>query len=84
MMDQSLVDRIDRLLNISQRWLTISEACQYSKMSKNTLKAVIDSGGIFASKRGGKWIVDRTSIDKYYFYDEDATLFRDVAKRVGL
>jgi len=84
MMEQQIIERIDRLLDISQRWLTISEACQYSKMSKNTLKSVIDSGGIFASKRGGKWIVDRTSIDKYYLYDEANALFQDVAKRLKL
>lgn len=51
------------------RWLKISEACKYARMSKNTLMEYIKSGDIYATKKGGNWIVDRKSIDD--FYDED-------------
>jgi hypothetical protein len=82
-MEQLLYERIDRLLNLSQRWLTITEACLYSKMSKNTLMGTIGSGHVFASKRGGKWIVDRTSIDQYYMCGDDDRLYVDIAKRIS-
>lgn len=82
MMEQLLYERIDRLLDISQRWLTVTEACLYAKMSKNTLMGTIDSGHVFASKRGGKWIVDRKSIDQYYLCGDDGKLYADVAKRI--
>ena len=51
--------------NVS-RWLTIKEACQYGKIKRDTLMKWIDEGYIYGSKRSGKWIVDRQSIDDFY------------------
>ena len=62
----------------------MSKATKYSEMSKNTLMECIKSGDIKASKRRGKWIVDRHSIDKYYESDIETVLFNDIAQRVKL
>lgn len=79
--DKARADRIlfsvERLLNISQRWLNITEACRYAKMSKNTLMECILDGYIKASKPRGKWIVDRLSIDTYYTDEFASVLTRD-------
>jgi excisionase family DNA binding protein len=84
MIETDIINRIDRLLAISQRWLTVKEACLYSKMSKNTLMECIMSNEIKACKKRGKWIIDRLSIDIYYADFEIETLSKDIARRAGL
>lgn len=69
---------------LSGRWLSMPKACRYSEMSKNTLMKCIKNGDIKASKKRGKWIVDRESIDKYYEADIENVLFNDIAQRVKL
>ncbi len=83
-MENTISEQIEKLLNINQRWLTMAEACQYAKISKNTLMKCIHSGDVRASKRHGKWIVDRLSIDRYYESDTEELLYRDIACRVSL
>lgn len=51
---------------VAQKWLTIEEAIDYAKTSKNTLRRWIDAGYIYAFRRTGKLIVDRDSIDSWY------------------
>lgn len=53
----------------SQRWLTLREACRYARVSKNTLRKLIEEGHITAKRLEGKWIVDRFSIDAFYGSD---------------
>ena len=53
----------------SQRWLTLREACRYARVSKNTLRRLIEEGHIVAKRLEGKWIVDRFSIDAFYLSD---------------
>lgn len=79
-----LITRQIEDLNIIGRWLSMPKACKYSEMSKNTLMKCIKNGDIKASKRRGKWIVDRRSIDKYYEADIETALFNDIAQRVKL
>jgi hypothetical protein len=38
-------------------------------MSKKTLKKHIESGEIYASLKGGKWYVDKESIDAFHLND---------------
>jgi Helix-turn-helix domain len=78
-----LIRQIENL-TIFGRWLPISKATRYSEMSKNTLMECINNGDIKASKKRGKWVVDRKSIDEYYEADIEAALFNDIAKRVEL
>lgn len=63
------------------RWLSMKEACSYAKMSKNILKARIMEGSIKATKKGGKWIVDRRSIDSYYDDSDIDLLVQDLQRR---
>lgn len=81
---EEAIKSIDRLMNISQRWLTVQEACRYAKMSRTTLMECVNSGDIKGSRRRGKWIVDRLSIDTYYQDTEFENRYRDVARRAGL
>lgn len=55
-----------RLESSRPKWLTIEEAAEYAKASKNKIQAWIDEGYIYGFKRTGKWIVDRESIDNWY------------------
>lgn len=79
---ETIIKELVKLVSISQRWLTMREACLYAKMSKNTLMGCIADGNIKASKQRGKWIVDRSSIDAYYEDGETEALVNDLlAKR---
>ncbi|OAQ21030.1 helix-turn-helix domain-containing protein [Thermosulfurimonas dismutans] len=64
----------------SQRWLTLREACRYARVSKNTLRRLIDEGYITAKRLDGKWIVDRLSIDA--FYGSEAGFIARVVERM--
>lgn len=64
---------------IAPRWLGITQACQYASMSDKTLMRYVTSGEIFGSKKGGKWYIDRNSIDVFFKSAEviiDKTLAR--------
>jgi hypothetical protein len=64
------------------RWLTMAEACEYSRKSINTLKKLIASGKIYADKRG-EWTVDRQSIDDYFnARRDDMNIFLAKKRRV--
>ncbi len=53
------------------KWLTLHEACIYARRSSNTIKKLVLEGKIYASKKGGEWIVDRESIDRYFYTERD-------------
>ena len=55
-----------------QRWLDIDAACSYSSMSKNTLMRYVATNEIYGTKKGGKWIIDRLSIDRFMLEDADS------------
>jgi hypothetical protein len=79
-----IFDRINQLLDLSQRWLKIDEACRYAKLSRPILMELIGTGEIRARLRPkGGWIVDRLSIDEYNAGHEEG-LYLDIAKRCGL
>ena len=58
------------------KWLTLQEACTYSRRSSNTMKRLILQGKIYGSKKEGEWIVDRESIDGYFNADRDEARIR--------
>jgi len=76
----AVIKEMRTLISLSQRWLSMREACLYSKMSKNTLMECINENEIKAVKRRGKWIVDRQSIDSYYADDEAEVRVKDLLK----
>ncbi|MCI4625029.1 MAG: helix-turn-helix domain-containing protein [Candidatus Magnetoovum sp. WYHC-5] len=50
----------------TMKWLTLQEACVYARVSENTLSGLVKDGHIYGRLVGGKWIIDRQSIDDYY------------------
>ena len=52
--------------DVTPRWLDLARAAKYTSMSRKTLKKHIDAGEIYASLKGGKWFVDRESIDAFH------------------
>jgi len=71
-------EKIDTLIAIrtAPRWLSLASAAQYASMSKNTFIKYIQDGKIYATQKGGKWYVDRESID--HFMIEDDVIVRKV------
>jgi excisionase family DNA binding protein len=55
--------------SVTPRWLSIKQACNYASMSRNTLMAYIESGEIYGTLKGGKYFVDRDSMNAF-FLDE--------------
>jgi excisionase family DNA binding protein len=55
---------------IEPRWLSLSEACEYAAMSDKTLLRFVGEGNIYGTKKGGKWYIDRFSIDAFMTSDE--------------
>jgi len=89
MTTEDLIERIDRLMDLSQRWLDLGQACEYAKMGRTTLLKALKHGDIKGRRRGkGGWIVDRRSIDAYNagtdIAGSDEKLFNDVAGRADL
>ena len=52
--------------SIFNKWLTFNEACQYAKVSQNTMRRWINDGLIYATRTTGGWRIDRESIDDYF------------------
>ncbi|MCX5814971.1 MAG: helix-turn-helix domain-containing protein [Proteobacteria bacterium] len=66
--------------DINPRWLSVKLACAYSSMSKNTIKKYLITGEIAGSKKGGKWYVDKNSIDA--FFQEDTARAHEIADKI--
>jgi len=57
-------------MHVNDRWLTIQEAMDYSRVkNRKTIMKWISLGLIYAHKRTGSWIVDKESIDKWFLED---------------
>ncbi|MHB8880372.1 MAG: helix-turn-helix domain-containing protein [Thermodesulfovibrionales bacterium] len=58
--------------DLNPRWLSISQACRYCSMSTETLMKYVRKGDIYGSKKGGKWWVDKLSVDAFFLADKAA------------
>lgn len=58
------------LSDITPRWLSFTEACKYASMSPNTLMRYVPHS-IYGTKKGGKWYIDRLSIDDWMNKDSE-------------
>jgi len=56
----------------TMRWIGLKDACFYMRKSANTIKKLILENKIYGTKKGGEWIIDRESIDRFYNADRDA------------
>lgn len=68
---------------INPRWLSVTKACHYASMSDKTLMRHVLSGEIHGKKVGGKWYIDRFSIDDFFHGDDpfiDETVARILEK----
>jgi len=52
-------------MNPSAVYLTFPEACEYSRINRNKMRALLKAGKIPARKVGRTWIVPRASIDSF-------------------
>ena len=57
-------------VDINPRWLSVREACRYTSMSENTLMRYVPTD-IYGTKKGGKWYIDRHSIDAFMDRDRE-------------
>lgn len=48
------------------RWMSLREASGYARVKRDTLMKWLDQGFIYGTKRTGKWIFDRKSIDDFF------------------
>jgi len=64
---------LEKRSDFSPRWLSITQACKYAAMGDKTLMHYIQNGDIYATKKCGKWIVDRESIDLFMLTDKITT-----------
>jgi hypothetical protein len=51
------------------RWLDLKGAARYMSMSKKTIMRLVDQGQIVGCLKGGKWYLDRRSIDAFFLGD---------------
>lgn len=57
--------------DIDPRWLDLNKACTYASMSEKTLLQYINKAkDIYGTKKGGKWYIDRYSIDEFMLKDK--------------
>ncbi len=63
-----LQDMIDRILisGVVPRWLPLRAACFYSGIREKKMLNHVENGDIYGTLDGGKWIIDRLSIDNYF------------------
>jgi hypothetical protein len=57
-------------MSVYPRWLSVREACRYMSMSENTLMRYVPVD-IYGTKKGGKWYIDRYSIDAFMDRDRE-------------
>jgi hypothetical protein len=67
---KSILYVLEKRTDFSPRWLSITQACKYAGMSEKTLMHYILGGDVYGTKKGGKWIVDRESIDSFMLADD--------------
>ncbi|MEI6153815.1 MAG: helix-turn-helix domain-containing protein [Deltaproteobacteria bacterium] len=61
-----LMTTVKKLKDGVPRWLSLSEASKYCPLSRQTLLRLVEKGDIYGRYTGGKWCVDRESIDVYF------------------
>jgi len=84
--DQRLMAPIIQYLG-TMKWLSLQEACIYSRKSKNTLLALAADGTIYATREGmGDWVFDRESIDRFYNRkrEKDHARRADIERRMAV
>ncbi|MGD0236811.1 MAG: helix-turn-helix domain-containing protein [Syntrophorhabdales bacterium] len=55
---------------IRPRWLSLSHASKYACMHRQTLMRYVMAGEIYGTLKGGKWYLDKDSIDSFFLEDK--------------
>ena len=62
------------------KWVTLSEASQLLRRCRQTVVKLIEEGEIYGTNKGGRWLIERASIDSYLY--EDKRLVEDFKRTV--
>lgn len=54
---------------IWNKWMTVKEACDYAKVSRNTMMRWVNRGYVYGTKTTGDWRIDRESLDAYFNFE---------------
>jgi len=73
--------KIEGVHDINPRWLSLTQACRYASMSHKTFMRYVTRCDVYGTKKGGKWYIDRFSIDLFFSSDEIFVL--DAVARLG-
>lgn len=71
--------RIPGKIKEGRRWLSLTEAAVYVSLSQKTLMKYINTGIIYGTLKGGKWLVDLVSLDTWL--EEDKIKLLNLANR---
>ena len=56
--------------DVTPRWLDLRQASKYASMHRQTLMRYVEAGEIYGTLKGGKWFIDRCSIDSFFAEDK--------------
>lgn len=56
--------------DVTPRWLSLAHASKYASMHRQTLMRYINAGEVYATMKGGKWFVDKQSLDSFFLADK--------------
>ena len=70
MTEHAIIERLDEIKHIvksevSNRWLNMEEACDYSGLSDSTIRRAVRKGVLKASNSTGKLLFKLTNIDRW-------------------
>lgn len=65
-----------------RRWVSLTEATKYVALSGKTLMKHVKTGNIYGTLKGGKWLIDLTSVDAWLEEDK-VRLLNMVRKRIS-
>lgn len=71
---------MEACIDINPRWLSVTQACKYCAMSDKTLMRHVIKGDVYGTKKGGKWYIDRNSIDA--FMQDDDVFVKETLERL--
>lgn len=64
---------------ITPRWLDLHAASRYCSLHRQTLMIHVHAGDVYAKLVGGKWILDRNSLDSWL--ESDKVLVAKLSRR---
>lgn len=63
-------DALMENIGVQKRWISLSQAAKYVSLSGKTIMKYVRVGAIYGTCKGGKWLIDRESIDRWLEEDK--------------